>query len=116
MLDDPSPAVRAAASETLGRIGGEHVPAELAQASRDNQPSVRRAVAAALGSYDDSHALELLLEALLDPDRLTAVRAGESLVRLTHLPGVAAETREALETTDAWPVDRAGTLTSLGAL
>jgi HEAT repeat protein len=116
MLGDTSPAVRAAATETLGRIGGERVPAGLAQAARDYQQSVRRAAAAALGSYDDSHALELLLGALDDPDRITAVRAGESLVRLSRLPGVGAEARAAIERTDAWPVRSARTLAAVGAL
>jgi HEAT repeat protein len=116
MLDDRAPAVRAAASELLGRIGGEQVPAELARASRDYQQSVRRAAAAALGSYDDPRALELLLGVLLDPDRHTAIRAGESLLRLGHLPGIGAEARKAIEQTDAWPLERARTLASLGAL
>jgi HEAT repeat protein len=116
MLGDASPAVRAAAAETLGRIGGEQVTPELARASRDYQQSVRRAAAAALGSYDDSLALELLLGALIDRDHITAVRAGESLLRLSRLPGVGAKTKEAMEGSDAWPVERARILAALGAL
>jgi hypothetical protein len=99
----------------LGRICGDRVPTEMAHASRDDQQSVRRAAAAALGSYDDPQALELLLGALVDPDRLTAVRAGESLLRLSRLPHVGAAARAAIGGTEAWPVQRAWTLASLGA-
>jgi HEAT repeat protein len=114
MLDDTSPAVRAVAAEMLGRIGGVRVPKELSQALRDPQQSVRRAAATALGSYDDSEALELLSAALVDTDRMTAVRAGTSLVRLCRLPGVGAEAREALGRIDAWPVEWARTLDAVG--
>jgi HEAT repeat protein len=116
MLGDSAPTVRAAASETLGRIGGDKVPTELARASRDNHPSVRLAAAGALGSYDDARALDLVLGALDDPDRNTAIRAGESLIRLGRLPGIGQQTRAAVEETNAWPVARARTLASLGAL
>ena len=53
MLTDPAGEVRAAACETLGRIPGATVPEALLQATRDTKPSVRRAAAGALGSYDD---------------------------------------------------------------
>jgi HEAT repeat protein len=116
MLDDDSPAVRAAALESLGRLGGADVSAELRRMTRDYQESVRRAAVTALGAYDTPRALELLLGALDDPDRLTAARAGESLVRLSRLPRVGAETRAAIERTDEWPVERARTLASVGAI
>src|SRR4051812_13251964 len=116
MLDDGSPGVRAAALEMLARIGGEQAPAEMARASRAYEPSVRRAAAGALGAYDDSLALELLRGALLDPDRLTVVRAGESLFRLSRLPRVGANARDAIGTSEAWAVQQAATLAALGAL
>jgi HEAT repeat protein len=116
MLEDDSPAVRAAALESLGRLGGDEVSAEFRRVTRDYQQSVRRAAVTALGSYDSPRALELLLGAVDDPDRLTAARAGESLVRLSRLPQVGAEARAAIEETDEWPVERAKTLGSVGAI
>jgi HEAT repeat protein len=105
MLADRIPAVRAAAAESLGRIGGERLPEALAEAGADEDAIVRRAAAAALGAYDDPRTLAVLRTALDDPDRLTASRAGESIVRL------GATTEHA-----AWPIERARTLKALGAL
>jgi HEAT repeat protein len=116
MLSDPSPPVRTAAAEVLGHLGGDQLPAELARAVQDVEASVRRAAAGALGSFDDAHAVDLLLEALDDPDRQTVVRAGESLVRLSRLPRARDDARLAFEGTVAWPLERARTLASLEAL
>jgi HEAT repeat protein len=117
LLADEAAAVRAAAAETLGQIGGDTIPEALARASRDEEPSVRRAAVTALGSYDDPQAVEFALGALADPDRDTAVRAAESLVRLTrlHLSGEAA-TRALERSRGAWPVERTLIFTSLGAV
>lgn len=101
LLSDPSARVRAAAAESIGRFGGSVVPESLARASRDGEPAVRTAAAGALGSFDDPRAVELLSNALLDPDWDTVVRAGESLVRLGRPDG-------------PWPVERARILASLG--
>jgi HEAT repeat protein len=118
MLADPSPAVRAAALDVLGRIGGEQIPPALVTCSRDYQPSVRRAAATTLGSYNDSRAVGLLGTVLLDPDRDTVIRAGESLVRLARAPGpIGKQAAELLEEQRLeWPVERAQVLASLGAL
>jgi HEAT repeat protein len=115
LLADESAAVRAAAAEMLGRIGGEHVPSELARSLRDEQRSVRRAAVSALGSYDDSEAVRLALGALDDPDRDTALRAGETLVRLGRLPNVGAEARAAVAETLSWSVETARVAASLEA-
>jgi HEAT repeat protein len=116
MLADPAGEVRAAASETLGRIPGATAPGALVQATRDDAPSVRRAAVSALGSYDDSRSLPFLLAALDDPERDVALRAGESLVRLGRLRAAGAQARAAMDETEAWPLETALVLDSLGAV
>jgi hypothetical protein len=57
------------------------------------------------------------MNALLDPDRDTAVSAGESLVRLARRPATAAAAEDALaRSADAWPVERALVMGSVGAV
>ena len=115
LLDDTAPPVRSAAAESLAQVGGDLIPEALARASRDEQPMVRSAAAGALGAYDDPRAVELALNALLDPDRDTAVRAGETLVRLSRRPLAAEAAARALSRSEAaWPVERALILASLG--
>ena len=116
MLGDESASVRAAGAEMLGRIGGGEVTEPLARASRDEARSVRRAAVSALGTYDDSHALQLALSALDDPDRDTALRAGETLVRLSRLPHVGPIAEAAVSDEQAWPIERARILASLGVV
>jgi HEAT repeat protein len=115
-LGDDAASVRAAALTALCRVGGTQPPAELARLTRDEQRSVRRAAATCLGTFDDERALELLLEFLHDPDRDTVIRTGESLVHLSRLPRVGAAARAALSARDDWPVERARTMASLGAV
>jgi HEAT repeat protein len=115
LLDDTAAPVRSAAAESLAQVGGELIPEGLARASRDEQPTVRSAAAGALGAYDDPRAVELALNALLDPNRDTAVRAGEALVRLSRRPHAAEAATQALKRSEAaWPVERALILASLG--
>ena len=116
MLTDPAGEVRAAAAETLGRVPGATVPDTLAQATRDPVPSVRRAAVSSLGSYDDPRSLPFLLAALDDPERDVALRAGESLVRLGRLPAAGGRVRAAIDETEAWPLETALVLDSLGAV
>jgi HEAT repeat protein len=116
LLADPAATVRAAAAAALGAVGGSRIPDGLARATRDEFPAVRKAATIALGSFDDPQAVELAVNALLDPDRDTAIRAGESLVRLSRLPASAGQATHALETASAWPVERALTFASLGAV
>jgi HEAT repeat protein len=116
MLADPAGEVRAAACETLGRIPGATAPEALAQATRDQVPSVRRAAVSALGSYDDPRSLPFLVAALDDPERDVALRAGESLVRLGRLPAAGGRARAAIDETEAWPLETALVLDSLGAV
>jgi HEAT repeat protein len=116
MLGDESAAVRAAAAEMLGRIAGGEVTEELARASRDEEQSVRRAAVSALASYDDPAAVRLALSALDDPDRDTALRAGETLVRLSRLSGVGPSATTAVAATKGWPIERARVLASLGVV
>jgi HEAT repeat protein len=116
-LSDPSAAVRGAAAECLGHVGGPFVPKGLARATRDDEPTVRGAAVGALGSYDDPDAVELAQNALLDPNWMTAVRAGESLVRLSRLPGAGEAAEQAVRRRRAeWPVERALTFASLGVV
>jgi HEAT repeats len=114
MLGDEFASVRAATADVLGRIGGGEVTEELARASRDEERSVRRAAVSALGSFDDPQAVQLALGALGDPDHDTAVRAGETLVRLSRLPRVGAIASAAVADGQPWPIDRARILASLG--
>jgi HEAT repeat protein len=116
MLTDPAGEVRAAACETLGRVPGAAAPDALTAATRDQVPSVRRAAVSALGSFDDPRSLPFLLAALDDPERDVALRAGESLVRLGRLPAAGSRTRDAIRETEAWPLETALVLDSLGAL
>ena len=116
MLADPAGEVRAAACETLGRIPGATAPEGLVQATRDDVASVRRNAVSALGSYDDPRSLPLLLAALDDPERDVALRAGESLVRLGRLPSAGGRARAAIDDTEAWPLETALLLDSLGAV
>jgi HEAT repeat protein len=103
LLADASGPVRAAAARALGHVGGPAVPEGLARATRDELAIVRAAAVEALAGFDDPRAVELAHNALLDADRDTAVRAGETLVQL-GADG------------SAWPVERARVLASLGAL
>jgi HEAT repeat protein len=115
MLEDPAAPVRAGACTTLGR-SGETVPERLVQAARDPARSVRRAAVSALGSHDDPRAIQPLLDALDDPDRDVALRAGESLVRLGRLPRVGTQAKAAIAENRAWPLETAVLLDSLGAV
>jgi HEAT repeat protein len=118
LLDDEAAPVRAAAARSLCDVGGELVPEALARASRDEHSSVRSAAAAALGSCDDPRAVEFVLNALLDADRDTAVRAGEALVRLSLRPAAGPAASRGLQRAgvEAWPVQRARTLASVGVV
>jgi HEAT repeat protein len=116
MLGDPAGEVRAAACETLGRIPGAAVADALLDAVGDEAASVRRAAVTALGSYDDARSLPSLVAALDDPDRDVALRAGEGLVRLSRLPGTGPRARATMEETEAWPLETARVLDSLGAV
>jgi HEAT repeat protein len=89
---------------------------QLVWAVRDRQRSVRRAAVSALGSYDDHRVIPPLLDALEDPDRDVALRAGESLVRLGRLPQVGPRAKAAIDEAGAWPLETALILDSLGAV
>jgi HEAT repeat protein len=117
LLADGSARVRAAAAESLAQVGGGLIPEALARASRDQEQAVRAAAVGALGSFDDPRAVDYALNALLDPDRDTAVRAGESLVRLSRRPNAGPAAAAALQRSrPAWPVERALTFASLGVV
>ena len=115
-LADESPLVRAGAAQMLGRIGGDQVTDELARAARDDERSVRRAAVSALAGYDDPQAAELAARALDDPDRDTVMHAGETLVRLSRLSRAGPAAKDAVAEREAWPIERAQILASLGAL
>jgi HEAT repeat protein len=116
-LADAAAPVRAAAAEALGEIGGSALPEGLARASRDERATVRAAATTALGSYDDPRATEVAVNALLDPDRDTAIRAGEALVRLARGPVAGPSASAALaRAEDSWLVQRALVFDSLGAV
>jgi len=114
LLQDGAAVVRAAAAESLALVGGESMPEALARATRDELAAVRNAATAALGSHHDVRAVELALSALHDPDRDTAVHAGEALVRLSRQPVAGPSARTALrEARTAWPVEWALPLSSI---
>ena len=97
--------------------GGSALPGGLARASRDEVATVRVAATRALGVYDDPQAVELAVNALLDPDRDTAVAAGESLVRLARRPVAAAAAERALaRSAQSWPIERALVMDSVGGV
>jgi hypothetical protein len=78
---------------------------------------VRRAAVTALASFDNSEAVTLAWTALHDPDRDTAIRAGEALVHLERLPRAGSAARATLAAADEqWPLRRALTLAELGAV
>ena len=117
LLGDGAGPVRSAAAESLGQVACGPLPDALAHATRDEQATVRSAATGALGAYDDPRGVELAVHGLADPDRDTAVRAGESLVRLSRGPLAGDTARNALRQEDAaWPVARALTLSSLGVV
>jgi HEAT repeat protein len=116
LLADSVGEVRAAACEAFGRIGDGTAPEALTRATSDDAASVRHAAVSALGAYDDPGSLPVLLAALDDPDRDVALRAGESLVRLARLPVAGTEARAVMTETDAWPLETARVLDSLGAV
>jgi HEAT repeat protein len=117
LLADSAAPVRAAAAEALGQVAGGPLPAALAGAARDDVATVRVAALRASSVYDDPQAVELALHALLDPDRDTAVTAGESLVKLSRRPATAAAAGDAIARSGrAWPVERALVMDSVGAV
>ena len=110
--------MRATAAEALGQVGGGPLPEGLARASRDEVATVRVAATRTRSAvYDDPQAVELAVNALLDPDRDTAVAAGEALVRLARRPAAAAAAERVLaRSAQSWPVERALVMDSVGAL
>jgi HEAT repeat protein len=117
LLRDSQAPVRAAAADALGQIGGAPLPDGLPRASRDEVANVRAAAIRALGFCDDTQAVDLAVNALVDPDRDTAVCAGESLVRLARRPATKAAAERALARfARAWPVERALVMDSVGAV
>jgi len=67
-LNEPAPAVRAAAAWAIARLGQQVPPPELYRALADESPVVRRAAAGAIETIGN-----------VDPDRLEALAAGENL-------------------------------------
>jgi HEAT repeat protein len=113
MLADPAGPVRAAAADMLGRVGGARLSRELVRATRDEERTVRRAAVAALARYDDRESVRLATEALGDPDRDTALCAGDALVRLSRQPTAGGEAAAAMAANDSWPLQTALVLSSL---
>lgn len=117
LLSDTHAPARAAAAAALGHAGGRTLPEALARATRDHVPAVRKAATIALASYDDPHAVELAVNALLDPDRDIAIRAGESLIRLRRRPATReGADRALLDEAATWPIERALVFDSLGVI
>ncbi len=115
LLADEAPGVRVAAADALSRVGSGPMPEALAHAARDASPTVRSAATRAVGSYDDERAVDVALDALRDPDRDTAVEAGEALVRLSRRPTAGASAKAAVEgAAGEWAVERAVILAQIG--
>jgi HEAT repeat protein len=96
--------VRTAAAAALGIIGGEVPPPELCAATDDEDVRVRRSAVKALGSYDDSAAVETLLARADDDDRETAIRSAEALLELTDRSRAGERAREGARDSGAWSV------------
>jgi hypothetical protein len=67
----------------------------------------------ALGNYDDPQSVRLALNSLDDPDRDTALRAGETLVRLARRPNLGGAATAAIAANHSWPLETARRLASL---
>jgi HEAT repeat protein/beta-lactamase regulating signal transducer with metallopeptidase domain len=80
-LNDPTPAVRGAAVETLGKLQDTTAVLALMRTLRaDSSPEVRRAAAWALGQYEDARAVPALSEALTrDADESVRAAAAHAL-------------------------------------
>jgi HEAT repeat protein len=113
-LGDESAIVRAPDGRRAGTDRRQRAHGRVARASRDEERIVRRAAVSALASYDDPCAVQLALSALDDPDRDTAVRAGETLVRLSRLTRVVAIASAVVADGQQWPIKRARILARLG--
>ena len=117
LLRDSQAPVRAAAADALGQIGGAPLPDGLARASRDEVANVRAAAIRALGFCDDTQAVDLAVNALVDPD---GIRRSARASRLCVSPAALRRRRppsEALaRSARAWPVERALVMDSVGAV
>jgi len=116
LLEDSFASVRTAAASALGKVGGERLGEELARACRDDEHIVRRAAVAAIASYDDPEAVQIAARALDDPDRDTAIAAGQALVQLSRRPHAGHVAQAVIAERHDWPIERAQILASVGAV
>ena len=86
ILDDPEPAVRAAALRALSSIGSESEPAIpfIIEMMGDGNPNVRRAAATALGNIGgpSKHILQGLIVTLADKDNDVQLAASRSITKM----------------------------------
>ena len=93
LLSSSESAARAAAVKSLGHVCGRDAVADLKAFASDDAPSVRMAVAAALGAAGGSEAISTLLQ-MLESDESCLVRE-----RAARAIGKAAESAGAIRTT-----------------
>jgi len=115
-LADTEPRVRATAAEALGRIGGEDAPDALLVAAADPADAVRSAAVAALGAYDDPRAVGAAVAGVQDARREIALRAGETLVRLSGKRRAGPLATAQAEAHPSWALETARVLAGIGAL
>jgi HEAT repeat protein len=106
-LKDPSASVRAAAADSLGKIGspsaGESL---LVHFKQEKQEDARTMLAAALGAVGHRPAIPFLIEALSDPHRSLRGAAAWSLGVLRAEESVDALRSALAKETDSYPIAR----------
>jgi HEAT repeats len=102
--------------KALGVVGGGRPPDVLVAAAVDDRdPRLRCEAIRALGSFDSTRSVDLLVEASAGSDRETALCAAEPLVALSGKEQAGPAATDALARSSSWSVDYARTLAELAA-
>ena len=87
-IGDDAPRVRAAAAESLGKIGSQDAVTVLSAVAKDEVPEVRAAVIGALGSIGGEESMRIASAAAKDPDPRVREVAGMALAELGSSDGI----------------------------